>query len=88
MELSGVILGLTATPPHVEIEVKTDSQYVVQGIAGNWKLKLNLDLWEILRVLVADRKVTFTWIPRNSEAGHASVDGAANRISKECPKKA
>jgi hypothetical protein len=59
---------------------------VVQGMAGNWKLKYNLDLWQILKDVAARRNVTFTWIPRNSEAGHAAVDGAANRISKQCPK--
>lgn len=85
MELSGVILGLSATPLHAEVEVKTDSQYVVQGMAGNWKLKSNLDLWEILRGLAGRRKVTFTWIPRNSEKSHADADRLANEVSKICP---
>lgn len=85
MELIGAIIGLNAIPLNAEVEVKTDSQYLVQGMAGNWRLKSNLDLWEILRGLAANRKVTFTWIPRNSERSHAAADKLANETSRMCP---
>lgn len=85
MELTGAILGLNTTPLNAEVEVKTDSQYIVRGTAGEWKLNKNLDLWEILRGLAGRRKVTFTWIPRNSEKSHVAADRLANEVSRNCP---
>jgi len=76
MELMGVIAGLSALKEPCEVEVISDSSYVVKGINEwliNWvkrdfKKVKNPDLWrEYLRVS-AEHKVKGTWV--KGHAGH------------------
>ena len=76
MELMGVIAGLRALKEPCEVEVISDSSYVVKGINEwlvNWvkrdfKKVKNPDLWrEYLRVS-EDHKVKGTWV--KGHAGH------------------
>jgi ribonuclease HI len=85
MELQAAIESLAHVPLDVDVEVRTDSKYLVQGakewLAG-WKRRgwkradggevLNQDLWQLLDALLSGRsgRTTFTYV-----AGHAGIDG-------------
>ncbi|MCL2754164.1 MAG: ribonuclease HI [Oscillospiraceae bacterium] len=83
MELMGVIEALQRLKYPCKAIIKTDSQYVVNGIEKGWakswkrnnwiksdkKPALNADLWEKLLELCGTHEVTFEWI--RGHAGHA-----------------
>lgn len=76
MELSAAIAGLSALKSPCEVELWSDSKYLVDAItkgwARSWKAKgwkksdgkpaLNPDLWEKLLELLSVHKVTFVWV--------------------------
>ncbi|MDA0729686.1 MAG: ribonuclease HI, partial [Bacteroidetes bacterium] len=76
MELLAVIVGLEAlTRDGVEVEVYSDSKYVVDAVTKRWvfgwekkgyKDKKNPDLWERFLRIYRKHKVTFHWVK-----GHA-----------------
>ena len=82
MELTAVIEGLAALKEPCEVEVVSDSKYVVDAIEKGWarswqrngwkkadkKPALNTDLWERLLGQLDTHKVTFRWIRGHS--GH------------------
>ena len=88
MEMMGVIGGLRATPYGAEVQVFSDSAYVVncfkQGWYKNWKRNgwvnsagkpvENRDLWEEMLGLVRDRQVEFVKVK-----GHSS-----NEFNNRC----
>ena len=81
MEMMGVIEGLRTTPYGAEVQVYSDSAYVVNCFLQKWFVKWkrngwvnsmgkpveNQDLWEVLLGLVRDRQVEFVKVK-----GHAS----------------
>ena len=82
MELTACIEALTLLKEPCEVELTTDSQYVVNGITKGWaeswrkngwrksdkKPALNSELWELLLAQCERHKVTFNWI--KGHAGH------------------
>ncbi len=76
MELLGVIEGLRALKEPCEVEVVSDSSYVVKGInewLDNWikrgfKKVKNPDLWQEYLTVSEHHKVVGTWI--KGHAGH------------------
>ena len=76
MELLAVIVGLEAlTREGVEVEVYSDSKYVVDAVMKRWvfnwekkgyKDKKNPDLWQRFLRVYRKHKVTFHWVK-----GHA-----------------
>lgn len=82
MELMAVITGLSALKEPCEVEVVSDSKYVVDAIVKEWvytwadhdwiksdkKPVLNVDLWEELLLLIEGHVVSFTWV--EGHAGH------------------
>ena len=82
MELTAVIEGLRALKEPCEVEVVSDSKYIVDAVTKGWarswrasgwkkadkKPALNTDLWEHLLALLDTHKVTFRWIRGHS--GH------------------
>ena len=76
MELSAAIAGLSALKSPCEVELWSDSKYLVDAItkgwAPSWKAKgwkkadkspaLNPDLWERLLALLEIHKVNFVWV--------------------------
>ena len=76
MELSAVIQGLSALKESCEVEIVSDSKYVVDAIEKKWlanwqknawrkadkKPVLNADLWKELVLLLDRHRVSFTWI--------------------------
>jgi len=82
MEIMGVIKGLEALKESCEVDVYSDSRYVVDAIEkgwarrwhqNNWKRNkkepaLNADLWQVLLELLEKHKVVFHWV--KGHAGH------------------
>jgi len=82
MELTAVIKGLSALKEPCEVELCSDSTYVVHSIEKgwvyNWKKNgwrksdkspaLNVDLWEQLLPLLKKHQVTLVWV--KGHAGH------------------
>ena len=82
MELTAVIIGLSALKAPCEVHLVTDSKYVADGISKGWaeawrkngwrksdkKPALNIDLWEELLDLLKTHKVTIEWV--KGHAGH------------------
>lgn len=76
MELMAVIHGLEALKESCEVDIVSDSKYVVDAIEKEWlhswqkngwrkadkKPVLNVDLWQELCVLLEKHTVSFTWI--------------------------
>ncbi len=82
MELTAVIKGLEALKEPCEVELYTDSKYIVDSVTKGWAVKwrnngwikpdknpaLNPDLWERLLDLLDIHKVDFNWV--KGHAGH------------------
>lgn len=69
MELLAVIKGLEAIRwKGAEVNVFSDSTYVVNTITKNWKRKKNKDLWARFDELSRDFRLNFNWI--KGHAGH------------------
>lgn len=93
MELTAAIKGLQALKKSSEVELTTDSKYVLKGITEwlqGWKAKgwknsakkpvKNIDLWKLLDEQNQRHQISWKWIKGHS--GHAEnelADQLANR---------
>lgn len=82
MELMGVIFGLEQLKTKSNVQIYTDSKYVINGITKGWAEKwksngwlrnksdkaINSDLWDRLLNIVAKHSVEFNWVKGHS--GH------------------
>jgi len=81
MELTAVIEGLKALKRSCEIELFTDSKYVMQGLtewlarwkSNGWKTAAkkpvkNIDLWQQLEAEAAEHEIDWNWVK-----GHAGI---------------
>lgn len=82
MELTAVITGLSALKEPCEVELYSDSKYIIDAVTKGWAKKwqangwvkgdkkkaLNSDLWEKLLGLLDMHKVDFIWV--KGHAGH------------------
>ena len=79
-ELTAAIEGLRAIKKDDQlITLYSDSQYVIKGGNGEWKIKTNHDLWrEFRKEIRRHREVILNWIPRqqNAEADRLANKGA------------
>lgn len=76
MELTAVIEGLSALKEPCEVEIVSDSKYVVSAINEGWltswvkknwkksdgKAVLNVDLWQKYLDVSSNHKIKYTWI--------------------------
>ena len=81
MELMGVIAALEALKTPCEVDLYSDSQYVINAIEKGWAVRwqkngwmrnkkeraLNPDLWERLLSLLQKHQVTFHWVKGHAE---------------------
>ena len=93
MELTAVIEGLRALKRACQIEIHTDSKYVMQGISEwieNWKRNgwktaakkpvKNEDLWKLLDAEILRHEIDWRWV-----RGHSGVEGneLADQLANE-----
>jgi len=92
MELTAAIMALEALRFPVEIEIRTDSTYVVRGMTewlAGWKRRgwrrqtgelENRDLWQKLAELVQSHTVTWKWV-----RGHAGneLNERADQLARD-----
>ena len=93
MELTAAIEGLRALSRSCDVDLNTDSKYVLQGInewIDNWKSNgwktaakkpvKNTDLWRLLDKQVLRHRVNWNWVK-----GHAGIEGneEADRLANE-----
>jgi len=93
MELTAAIEGLRALSRSCDVDLNTDSKYVLQGInewIDNWKTNgwktaakkpvKNADLWEQLDEQVLRHRIKWNWVK-----GHAGIEGneEADRLANE-----
>ncbi len=93
MELTAVIKALQALKFNCQIELYTDSKYVLQGITdwmANWKKRnwrtadkkpvKNVDLWQELDELVSEHDINWHWVKGHSgHPGNELADQLANK---------
>jgi len=79
MELTAAIEGLKALKKPCIVTLFSDSTYLVNTMAKNWKRNANTDLWEELDKLVKVHDVTWLWLQRNSTSELVECD----RLAKE-----
>ena len=83
MEMTAAIEGLRALSRACDIELNTDSKYVLQGISewieswksNGWKTAAkkpvkNVDLWQSLDEQVKKHRINWHWVK-----GHAGIEG-------------
>jgi len=83
MELTAAIEGLRALSRTCDIELNTDSKYVLQGISewieswktNGWKTAAkkpvkNVDLWQLLDEQVKKHRIDWHWVK-----GHTGIEG-------------
>ena len=83
MELTAAIEGLRALSRTCDIELNTDSKYVLQGISewieswktNGWKTAAkkpvkNVDLWQLLDEQVKKHRISWHWVK-----GHTGIEG-------------
>jgi ribonuclease HI len=94
MELMGCIMALSQLKESRRVLVRTDSQYVVNGMNKGWARKWrkngwmrtpdepaeNYDLWEELLDLASRHHVSFEWV--RGHAGHAENE-RCDKLAKE-----
>ena len=93
MELTAVIEGLRALKRHSRVEIRTDSQYVKNGMEdwihgwkkNGWKTAAkkpvkNEELWRELDRLCAEHEIVWKWVKGHAgEPGNERADELANR---------
>jgi ribonuclease HI len=83
MELTAAIEGLRALKRACDVDLKTDSKYVMQGIndwMANWKSNgwktaakkpvKNADLWQLLDQQAKKHRIKWHWVK-----GHTGIEG-------------
>lgn len=98
MEIMAAIIGLRALKEKCNVDLYTDSQYVVNSIMQGWAKKWqrngwkrnekekakNIDLWKELLTLCNEQNVNFMWVKGHS--GHQEneyCDSLAFRATKQ-----
>ena len=93
MELSAAIEGLAILKEPCNVELFTDSKYVMDGITqwiqnwkkNNWRTAAkkdvkNKELWQKLDQLIAQHQVRWRWVKGHSgDAGNEAADLLANK---------
>ncbi|MEX0606624.1 MAG: ribonuclease HI [Halofilum sp. (in: g-proteobacteria)] len=97
MELIAVIQALETLKRHCEVQIVTDSQYVMKGVTewmAGWKRRgwrtanrkpvRNIDLWQRLDRALAEHDVSWAWVRgHNGHELNERADALANRAIDE-----
>jgi ribonuclease HI len=101
MELTAAIEGLRALKRPCDVDLKTDSKYVMQGINDwmiNWKSNgwktaakkpvKNADLWQLLDEQTKKHKIKWHWVKGHTGVrGNEMADQLANQAIDQVMKK-
>lgn len=85
MEQMACIVALESIKNPSEIDIVTDSMYVVGTYTLNWKRKKNIDLWERFDKAISKHiKVNFKWVKgHDRDKYNNECDKLAQEASKE-----
>ena len=81
-EIVAAAIGLEALREPCEVEVFSDSRYVVETMCGRFRKKTNQNFWQRLDKAAAKHQVKWQWI--RGHAGHSlqeAADATARRIA-------
>src|SRR3974377_231383 len=62
MEILAVIMALESLKDPSNVQVFSDSQYLIECATGHWRKKKNLDLWGKLGEAAEGHKVSWHWV--------------------------
>lgn len=68
MELTAALMALRALKMPCEVELFSDSQYLINTMTKGWKRGKNVDLWDQIDDEASKHIVTWTWV-----RGHAGT---------------
>lgn len=80
MELTAAAQALAQTPEGIQIDLYSDSQYLVNSMTGRYRRKVNLDLWQQLDELATKCTIQWHWLP--GHIGHPENE-EAHRLANE-----
>ena len=83
-EVAAAALGLEALKEPCQVQLHTDSRYVVETMNGRFRRKTNHEWWQRLDQAAARHKVTWQWT--RGHDGHLvqeAADRAARRIAAQ-----
>ncbi|HLO87217.1 MAG TPA: ribonuclease H [Nostocaceae cyanobacterium] len=85
MEMTAAIEALKVLKYVCDVEIISDSQYLVNTMTKGWKRSKNIDLWQQLDDLLASsqHQVTWTWKKRNSTPELEECDRLAKLESEK-----
>ncbi len=85
MELSAVIEALKYLEAHhpeaKEMDIYSDSTWVISTLTKNWKRKKNLDLWDALTPYLFEKKISWNWVRGHN--GHKENEDCDKRAQAE-----
>lgn len=85
MEVKAAIAGLDMLPSGVDVEVISDSLYLINTMRGHYRRMANKDLWDELDPIVTRMKsISWTWIRgHNGNEGNERVNRFVQGLLKE-----
>lgn len=85
MEIASVIEAISFIKnEYSNIEIITDSQYVVNTMTKGWKKNKNNDLWDYLDSLIKEITIKWSWVKgHNSNQYNEKADQLAVKAYKE-----
>lgn len=84
MEVMAAILALEFLDGNREVEIYSDSLYLVNTMTKGWKKKTNKDLWGQLEEVAARHKVKWIWIRgHNGHPENTRVDKLAGKAARK-----
>jgi ribonuclease HI len=85
MELTAVIEALKWLTEHhpaeTDMEIASDSSWVINTLTKNWKRKKNLDLWDTLAPYLFEKNITWKWVRGHN--GHKENEDCDRRAQAE-----
>jgi ribonuclease HI len=95
MEIMAAIVAIESLKEKCQVEIFSDSQYLVNAIAKGWakrwqkhgwkrnkrEMAINTDLWARLLKACESQKIRFHWIERSSTPENSRCDWLAHRAA-------
>jgi ribonuclease HI len=88
-EVLAAIAALEALREPNEVEIVSDSMYLIQCGSGQWSRNTNGDLWKRLDDAAAPHRVTYRWVRgHNGHPGNERAHGLVEWLleARDCPR--